>query len=456
MTLPMNRAWTAEAAEPRKVPVPGPHPSGHFGPVRLLNVPCSTQEVSTGKEWKSEPPADCPFEASDAVAGVSFTGRNKTYEAGDTWYPSWASDDRLYSPFTDGSVYLPLADGKTERVFSGSGYNFEELKSPVSGFAVIEGNDPTALKITRAGLIPHEPFPYGGQYPCGSLVYNGVWYHGTYCLDYHKDPWDVMGPFVGFNISKDLGQSWLSEQRTALNPLFGESAKDGRSVNMWKMQEKYAKSEYSKGKAGAKVRIGAPHFVDFGKNMEHSPDGHAYMVAHGATRPDSFNSWVTGDQVYLLRVKPSPETMNDPSAWEFYGGKDDKGNAVWTTEFQKIKPLLDWNDHMGIVTATYVPGLKRYIMCVTDGRGPKVDSVGPYDTYLLESSDLTGPWKLASYMKAFGDEAYFVNVPSKFIAADGKTLWLSYSHGWSRRPNSANPPGGKYAWCLQEIKLLGR
>jgi len=148
--------------------------------------------------------------------------------------------------------------------------------------------------------------------------------------------------------------------------------------------------------------------------------------------------------------------MNDPSAWEFYGGKDDKGKAVWTTEFQKIKPLLEWNDHMGIVTATYVPGLKRYIMCVTDGRGPKVDSVGPYDTYLLESSDLTGPWKLASYMKAFGDEAYFVNVPSKFIAADGKTLWLSYSHGWTRRPNSANPPGGKYAWCLQEIKLLGR
>ena len=438
----------------QKLSVPGNHPSGLFGPVQLLNVPCPTQEVSAGKEWKSEPPADCPFEASEAVVGISFTGRNKTYARADTWYSSWASDDRLYSPFTDGSVYLPRADGKTERVFSGSGYNFEELKSPVTGFAVIEGNDPMALKITRAGLIPHEPFPYGGQYPCGSLVYNGVWYYGSYCLDWHKDPWDVMGPFVGFNISKDFGQSWLSEQRTALNPIFCESAKDGRAVKMFKFQEKYAKSAYSTGKASAKVKIGAPHFVDFGKNMEHSPDGHAYMVAHGATRPDCFNSWVTGDHVYLLRVKPSPETMNDPSAWEFYGGKDDKGNTVWTTDFQKIKPLLEWNDHMGIVTATYVPGLKRYIMCVTDGRGPKGDSVGPYDTYLLESGDLTGPWKLASYMKAFGDEAYFVNAPSKFIAADGKTLWLSYSHGWSRRPNPPNPPGGKYSWCLQEIKLL--
>jgi len=71
-------------------------------------------------------------------------------------------------------------------------------------------------------------------------------------------------------------------------------------------------------------------------------------------------------------------------------------------------------------------------------QGPKGDSNGPYDTYLLESRDLTGPWKLASYMKAFGEQAYFVNLPSKFIAADGKTLWLSYSHGWGH--STPNPP----------------
>jgi hypothetical protein len=55
-------------------------------------------------------------------------------------------------------------------------------------------------------------------------------------------------------------------------------------------------------------------------------------------------------------------------------------------------------------------------------------------------------------MKAFGEQAYFVNLPSKFIAADGKTLWLSYSHGWGHE--TPNPPGSRYAWCLQEIRLL--
>ncbi|GHU63186.1 hypothetical protein FACS1894123_05460 [Bacteroidia bacterium] len=38
---------------------------------------------------------------------------------------------------------------------------------------------------------------------------------------------------------------------------------------------------------GYPVKIGSPHFVDFGKNMEYSPDGKAYMVAHGAEINDS-------------------------------------------------------------------------------------------------------------------------------------------------------------------------
>jgi len=392
--------------------------------------------------WPSTPPAGCPFEKSEGPSGIVFTGRTKTYTGADTWYPSWASDDRLYSPFTDGAV---------NGVRSGSGYNFTKLHAPTTGYAVIEGADPMALKITRVGVIKHEPYPYGGQYPCGSLVHNGVWYYGTYTLDWHKNPWDVMGPFPGFNISMDLGNTWLPATRTALDPLFGESAKDGRPVRMWKMSGKYEASEYKKGTQGARVRIGAPHFVDFGKNMEHSPDGKAYLVAHGATRAGSYNSWAAGDQVYLLRVTPSPETMNDPSAYEFYGGRDVAGRPVWTGNFGRIKPLLEWNDHMGIVTATYVPPLKKYILCVTDGRGPKTNGNGPYDTYFLEAPDLAGPWMLRSYLKAFGEQAYFANVPSKFISPDGKTLWVSYSHGWSHKKPS--PPGSRYAWCLQEMRF---
>ena len=32
-----------------------------------------------------------------------------------------------------------------------------------------------------------------------------------------------------------------------------------------------------------------------------------------------------------------------------------------------------------------------------------------------------------SYLKGFGEQAYFVNFPSKFISPDGKTLWMCSS-----------------------------
>jgi len=47
---------------------------------------------------------------------------------------------------------------------------------------VSEGGDPIDLKIYSLGLTPTPPEPYGGRYPCGSFVHDGVWYYGTYCL----------------------------------------------------------------------------------------------------------------------------------------------------------------------------------------------------------------------------------------------------------------------------------
>ena len=63
------------------------------------------------------------------------------------------------------------------------------------------------------------------------------------------------------------------------------------------------------------------------------------------------------------------------------------------------------------------------------------------------------------YLKDFGEQAYFLNFPSKFISEDGRTLWLCYSANFSRGWNGVkldfNPPGGRYDLCLHEVKLLG-
>jgi alpha-L-fucosidase len=376
--------------------------------------------------WPSTPPVDCPFPPSTDLTGIAFTGRHAEYTGADTWYPSWASDGKLYSPFTDGTVG-PIS------VSSGG-------KDAASGHAVIEGDDPLDLKVTPIGTWPGSPEPYEGRYPCGSLVHSGVWYYGTYALKNagYGLNWPILGPCPGFYVSKDFGKTWTNPPLTCApgKALFPEPKK-----------------------LGGPVKIGAPHFVDFGKNMEYSPDGKAYLVGHGAVEADMEDrvanlSWITGDQVYLCRVKPSPETINDVAQYEYFGGHDEKGKAVWTSDFSRIKPLLEWDNKMGCVTITYNAPLKRYLMCVTDG----TNTVWKFNTYFLEAGEITGPWRLVAYLKDFGEQAYFVNFPSKFISGDGRTLWLCYAanftNGWLGTSLKSDPPGSCYAMCLQELRFL--
>ena len=127
-----------------------------------------------------------------------------------------------------------------------------------------------------------------------------------------------------------------------------------------------------------KAKIGRCSFVDFGKNMQHSPDGKAYLVAQGDTRPNPQTAYAACDQAYLLRVKPSPTTMNNPRAYEFFGGRGKDGKPIWTSDFKKMQPLLEWNDHMDCVTVTYDPPLKKYLMWITDSRGPNNDCRGAF------------------------------------------------------------------------------
>jgi hypothetical protein len=275
-------------------------------------------------------------------------------------------------------------------------------------------------------------------------VFGGAWYYGTYCLGpsgsvLHEGlryNWPVLGPMPGFRVSTDCGKTWSPSPRTPDKPLFPEPRQ-----------------------FMGPVKMGCPHFVDFGQNMRHSPDGKAYLVGMGAEendpRPRYANlSWITADQAYLARVTPSIANINDVRKYEFFAGHDASGKPVWSGDFARIRPLLDWNNNMGCATVTYDAPLRKYLMCVTDGW----PTCGKMNSYVLEADQLTGPWRLVVYMKDFGEQGYFLNFPSKFIRGDGRTLWLCYStnfaQNWNHVKLKVNPPGGRYGLCLRECRLL--
>jgi hypothetical protein len=52
-------------------------------------------DAKNGFVWKSAIPDDCPFERSQTLTAIFFTGRHSDYRCGDTFYPSWASDGNI-------------------------------------------------------------------------------------------------------------------------------------------------------------------------------------------------------------------------------------------------------------------------------------------------------------------------------------------------------------------------
>ena len=58
----------------------------------------AVEKTNPAGQWRSEPPADCPFKPSASLTGVAFTGRHAEYTGADTWYPSWASYGKPWKP----------------------------------------------------------------------------------------------------------------------------------------------------------------------------------------------------------------------------------------------------------------------------------------------------------------------------------------------------------------------
>lgn len=395
-------------------------------------------------EWPDNPPQDCPFDQSKEITRIRFTGRYANYTGADTWYPMWAPDGNQYSSWTDGFIWTNRSVPWVDCPYTNPGRNMDPINTWTSdyppypqlyhshsnvpptcvGVAKIVGDSPLNLDVVTLGKL----FSGNNLYPCISLIADSTFYIGTY------DAYSKGGRFNGFRYSKDWDH-WVEET--------GAEWK-----NQYWQDTRVAETDFFAADTTPR-RFNVPHAVVFGQNNELSPDGKVYFTAHGEIAGGKSN-WDKADAIYLCRTTPNPQTVSNPASYEFFAGNNSSGNPIWINDVTMSKPILEWKDHVGSEGLTYIPGLRKYLLMTA--RLMENENNLPYNVLVFwESDHITGPYKMVHYLRDWGPQTYFPNIPAKFISPDGKTMWLCVASNYSH-PGS-NPAQCRYGFSLHEIAL---
>ncbi|MCB0729859.1 MAG: hypothetical protein KDC88_02400 [Ignavibacteriae bacterium] len=395
-------------------------------------------------DWPDNPPEDCPYEQSNEIKRIHFTGRYANYTGADTWYPMWASDGNQYSTWTDGFIWTNRSVPWIDCQYTNPGRKMEPIDKWTAdypqypqlyhshsnvpptcvGIAKIVGDSPLNLDVINLGKL------YSGNnlYPCVCLIADNNFFIGTY------DAYSIGGRFNGFRYSNNWDH-WVEETEA------------GWENQYWK-DVRSEETDFFAADSNPR-RFNVPHAVVFGQNNNLSPDGKVYFTSHGEIKGGKSN-WDKGDAIYLCRTNSDPNSVINTENYEFFNGHNSNGEAIWVNDVTKSKPILEWKDHLGSEGITFIPALRKYILMTA--RLKENENNLPYNVLIFwESDNITGPYKMVHYLKDWGPQTYFPNIPAKFISPDGKTMWLCVASNYSN--SESNPVQCRYGFSLHEISL---
>jgi len=168
--------------------------------------------------------------------------------------------------------------------------------------------------------------------------------------------------------------------------------------------------------------FGGPTFLNFGKNYSGARDEFVYVYS-----ADSENAYDPADRMVLARVPAQKITQRE--AYEFFVRTNAVGQPQWTKKIEERGAVFSYAVSCYRSGITYNPALKRYLWCQIlpqskHPQGPRFQ--GGFGVY--DAPEPWGPWTTVFFTTDWdvgpGDTSSF---PTKWMSADGKSLWLLFS-----------------------------
>jgi len=332
--------------------------------------------------------------------------------AGKSWKRQWSGHYEVLRPF-----FEPLVAS----VESGSGTPY--LPSPVI----------TALRWAEASTIVRKA--------SGSDNWPITWADDGHLYTAYGDGWGFEpkvqeklslglarvegGPedFRGVNVRSATGEQ--TGQGSAGRKASGMLMVDGR-LYMWVRNAGNSQLAWSDdhGKTWTFSRwkftesFGCPTFLNFGKNYTSARHDYVYTYSH-----DRDSAYQPGDRMVLARVPRNEMTRRE--AYEFFRRLDAEGQPVWTEDIAARGAVFVHPGRCYRSGISYNAALKRYLWCqIIPGDDTRFG--GGFGVY--DAPEPWGPWTTVYFTEQWdvgpGETASF---PTKWIAADGKTLYLVFS-----------------------------
>ncbi len=293
---------------------------------------------------------------------------------------AWAPKETILRKAKDSDTWpLTWADDDRQYTAYGDGRGFKPFvpKKLGLGFARIEGDPPTFTGVNIRS-------PRGEQFGEGAKSKKAS---GILCIEGVLYLWARNAGNAQLAWSKDHGQTWEWAD--------------------WKFTTSF----------------GCPTFLNFGKNYAGARDAFVYVYSH-----DADSAYTPADRMVLAHVPK--EKLTERTAYEFFRGLDKNKQPLWSKEIADRGAVFSRKGRCYRSGITFNAGLGRYlwVQIIPGTEGKKADTRFEGGFALYDAPEPWGPWTTVYFTEKWdvgpGETASF---PTKWMSADGKTLYLVFS-----------------------------